>query len=243
MRIKIEFETENENLPIEYRKKFLSYFKSVIWDYNEDLFAAMYSGKTLMKPFCSSLYFLPEVEISTNGIALASKRFSVKFTTPDILTAVHILNAFVSRKNKWLPLSNCDNKVKVLSVSKINEKKINGNSAMLKILSPIVIRDHNRETGNDWYFVFEDEKFEETWKRNLKSELDTNFSWDVAADIDALKMIPIQLKKVVVKNYNIYVPCTIGTMVLEGENYLLEYLYKAGIGSKRSMGFGYIDVI
>lgn len=101
----------------------------------------------------------------------------------------------------------------------------------------------NRETGNDWYFVFEDEKFEETWKRNLKSELDTNFSWDVAADIDALKMIPIQLKKVVVKNYNIYVPCTIGTMVLEGENYLLEYLYKAGIGSKRSMGFGYIDVI
>lgn len=243
MRIKIEFETEKENFPIEYRKKFLSYFKSTVKAYNEDLFDAMYNGNHLMKPFCSSIYFLPKVDVTSNGIILSSKRFFVKFTTPDILTAVHILNAFMTSRNKWLPLANCENKVKVLSVSKLKEQKIIGNNIMVKILSPIVVRDHNSETGNDWYLVYEDEKFEAVWKRNLKSELAEVFGRDVTADIDALKIIFVHSKKVVVKNYSIYIPCTMGTMVLEGENYLLEYLYKAGIGSKRSMGFGYVDVI
>lgn len=196
-----------------------------------------------MKSFCSSLYFLPEVKISNSGIILSSKRFSVKITTPDILTAVHIFNAFMKRKNKWAPLADSKNRIKILSVNKIPEKKIKSNSAMFKIFSPIVVRNHNCATGNDWYLVFEDADFIEIWKRNLKSEVTKSFGRNVTADIEALKITPVKLKKVVVKNYGIYIPCTIGTLVMEGENYLLEYLYKAGIGSKRSMGFGYVELI
>ncbi|MHB8089626.1 MAG: CRISPR-associated endoribonuclease Cas6, partial [Anaerolineaceae bacterium] len=120
---------------------------------------------------------------------------------------------------------------------------ITDNAVRFKILSPIVIRDHDEKEGKDWYLTFEDEGFEEIWKRNLKTELQNTFGRDVSGDINALRIKPIHLKKTVVKSYGIYIPCTIGSLVLEGEKYLLEYLYKAGAGSKRSMGFGCLDVV
>lgn len=243
MRIKVDFETENPELPIEYRRKFLSYLKGTIQDYNLELFDAMYGGGNSTKSFCSSVYFLPEVIIEKEGITLNSKRFTVRFTTPDVFMGVHLINAFMARRNKWFSLADYDNKLKVVSICKLEEQKINGNTAMVKILSPIIVRDHSEETGKDWYLVFGDEDFERVLKRNLKAEVKTVFGRDVSSDIDALKIIPVNLKKTVVKNYGIFIPCTIGSMAIEGETYLLEYLYKAGIGSRRSMAFGYIEVI
>lgn len=156
---------------------------------------------------------------------------------------VHLVNALMVRRNKWFPLADCNNKLKALSITKVQEYPITANAVHFKILSPIVIRDHNKKVGKDWYLTFEDDGFEKIWKRNLKTELQNTFGRDVSGDIEALCIKPIRLKKTVVKSYGIYIPCTIGSLVLEGEKYLLEYLYKAGIGSKRAMGFGCLDVV
>ncbi len=243
MRIKIEIETECEELPIDYRGKFLSYVKSAFADYSPELFAALYENGSQPKSFCFSIFFVPEVEIGKDGIALHSKRFVVWFTSPDILMGVHLTNAFMIRRYKWFPLADCNNTLRVLSISNVQERPITGNSILFKTLSPIVIRDHNKETSRDWYYTFEDDAFEEIWKRNLKTELQDKFNRNVDNDISALQMRPIHMKKTVVKNYGIYIPCTIGSFVLEGEKYLLEYLYKAGMGSKRSIGFGCLDIV
>jgi len=243
MRIKIEFETEHEDLPIDYRRKFVSYLKGALEDYNSDLFVALYGEGHSPKPFCFSLYFVPEVIIVKDGITLRSKRFLVWFTTQEVLMGVHLVNAFMARRNQWFPLGDCNNKLKALSITKVQEHPITANVVSFKILSPIVIRDHDENKGKDWYLTFEDDGFEEIWKRNLTTELQNVFGRDVSGDINALHIMPIHLKKTVVKSYGIYIPCTIGSLVLEGERYLLEYLYKAGIGSKRSMGFGCLDVV
>lgn len=243
MRIKIEFETEGTFLPIDYRRKFLSYLKGTLQDYNQDLFESLYNEGNSPKSFCSSIYFLPEVIIAKEEIMLKSKRFIARFTTPDVLMGVHLINAFMARRNKWMPLADCNNRIKALSIAKEKEHSISSNVMKFKILSPIVVRDHDEKTGKDWYFTFEDEAFEEVWKRNLKTELKSTFGRDVSRDIDALKVKPIHLKKTVVKNYNIAIPTTLGSMMLEGEPYLLDYLYKAGIGSKRALFFGYIELI
>lgn len=243
MRIKIEFETGCEDLPIDYRRKFLSYLKSALEDYNQDLFAALYGEGHSPKSFCFSMYFVPKVIIAKDGITLHSKRFLVWFTTQDVLMGVHLVNALMVRRNKWFPLADCNNKLKALSITKVQEYPITAKAVHFKILSPIVIRDHNKKVGKDWYLTFEDDGFEKIWKRNLKTELQNTFGRDVSGDIEALCIKPIRLKKTVVKSYEIYIPCTIGSLVLEGEKYLLEYLYKAGIGSKRAMGFGCLDVV
>lgn len=243
MRIKVEFECESVELPLDYRRKFISYLKSALEDYNNDLFTALYGEGHSPKSFCFSIYFLPEVTIAKDGIKLHSKRFLVWFTTRDVLVGVHLVNAFMARHNKWFPLADCNNKLKALSITKVQEYSITDNVVRFKILSPIVIRDHDEKEGKDWFLTFEDEGFEEIWKRNLKTELQNALGRDVSGDINALRIKPIHLKKTVVKNYEIFIPCTIGKLVVEGENYLLEYLYKAGVGSKRSMGFGCLDVV
>ncbi|SFG73281.1 CRISPR-associated endoribonuclease Cas6 [Desulfotomaculum arcticum] len=244
MRIKIELETECQELPIDYRRKFISYVKSAFENYNQDLYATLYEMGSSPKSLCFSIYFVPEVEIRKDGITLHSKRFIAWFTTPDILMGVHLINAIMARRNKWFPLADSDNKLRTRSIINVQEQSINTNAVHFKILSPIVIRDHyNGATEKDWYYTFEDSNFEKIWKRNLKAELQNKFNRDVSSDIDGLQIKPINLRKTVVKNYGIYIPCTIGNFILAGERYLLDYLYKAGIGSKRSLGFGCLDIV
>lgn len=242
MRFKIEIETANTDIPIDYRGKFISYLKGAIEDYDQDLFKVLYGGGHNFKHFCLSIYFVPEVIILKEQITLHSKRFILYLSTYDVLIGVHLFNALLARKNKWFPLADCNNQLKTLSIVKVQEYPITSNIAHFKILSPVVIRDHSRE-GRDWYITYEDEDFEKIWKRNLKTELQNTFSRDVSGDIDALCIKSAQFRKTVVKNYGIYIPCTIGSMVLEGEKYLLEYFYKAGIGSKRALLFGCLDLM
>jgi len=243
MRVKVEFETKSEAFPLDYRRKFVSFLKKAFENYNKDIYTALYGNGPAQKSFCFSIYFQPEAKVTKEGVILKSKRFIACFTTPDVLMGVHLVNALLGRCNKWFPLADCENQLKALSVTKIQEYPINTNVFAFKILSPIIVRDHDRKVGKDWYFTFEDEEFESVWKRNLKSELRQTFGRDVCSDIDALQIKPIRLKKTVIFNYGIYIPATIGTFMLEGEKYLLEYMYKAGIGSRRSLGFGCLDVI
>lgn len=243
MRIKVEFETENEHLPIDYRRKFLSYLKSAIDEYSHDLYKTLYSGGHNPKSFCFSICFTPKVIIASNEITLHSKRLYATFTTRDTLLGIHLVNALMAYVNKWFPLADSNNKLRALSITKVQERSITANTVQFKILSPIVIRDHDEEEEKDWYLTFEDNGFEEIWKRNLKTELQDTLGRDVSGDIKALVIKPVNLRKTVVRSYGIYIPCTIGSLVLEGEKYLLEYLYKTGCGSKRSMGFGCLDVM
>jgi len=243
VRFEIKFETSNEHLPIDYRRKFLSYLKSAIKEYNNDIYKALYGSGHTPKSFCFSIYFAPKVVISKDDITLYSKRLHATFTTQDMLLGIHLVNALMARINKWFPLADSNNELKALSISKVQEALITTNSVLFKILSPVVIRDHNEKEGREWYLTFEDDGFEEIWKRNLKTELQNVLVRDASSDVDALQIKSIDLKKTVVKSYGIFIPSTIGSLVMEGEKYLLEYLYKAGMGSRRAMCFGCLDVV
>lgn len=243
MRFKVEFETSKEFLLLDYRRKFVSFLKNALEDYSQDIYKEMYEKGNEPKGFCSSIYFLPEVDIAKEGITLHSKRLVASFSTYDLLIGVHLINAFLLKRNKWSSLADTGNELKVLSVVKLPERPITSNKLSFKTLSPIVIRDHDKNTCQDWYLTFEDDNFEKVWKRNLKTELQASLGRDVSADVDALKFEPIKLKKTVVLNYDIYIPCTIGSFFVKGEKYLLEYLYKAGLGSRRSLSFGCLEIL
>jgi len=243
MRIKVEFETKSEVFPLEYRRKFVSFLKSAFEDYNKDVYTALYQSGHAPKSFCFSIYFLPEAAVSKEGVVLNSKRFIAWFTTPDIFMGVHLINALLGRSNKWFPLADHGNQLKVLSVTKAREYPISSNTVAFKILSPVIVRDHDRGGERDWYLTLDDGEFESVWKRNFKSELQHSFNRDVSYDIDALQIKPINLKKTVVLHYGVNIPCTLGKFVVEGEKYLLEYLYKAGMGSRRALGFGCLEIM
>ena len=98
-----------------------------------------------------------------------------------------------------------------------------------------------REENKDYYYSFENEKFEETLKMNIKEQLKiTNIPLEL---VNTLKITPIKAKKVIIKFYEKQIECSTGIFELEGNIELLNYLYKAGMGSKHSAGFGMFQIV
>ncbi len=243
MRFHFICELENNLLPIDYRRKIVSYLKSCIEKSNKDFFEEIYGkGKNANKEFTMSVYFVPETIIGKDNICVNSKKIIINLSTPDVYTGIQIYNALSSHKFIWYRLSN-DNSLRVIKITNEKEKIITQGKAVFNTLSPIVIRDHDKETGKDWFYSFEDENAAEILKRNLKTELEGKFSRDISYDIKMLKIDLIKMSKVIVKSYGLKIPASLGVLSIEGEQYLLQYLYQRGLGSKRSLCFGMVELI
>lgn len=243
MRFHFTCELENNTLNIDYRRKIVSYLKSCIEKSNKDFFEELYDkGKNANKEFTMSVYFVPETIIGKDNICINSKKIIINLSTPDAYTGIQIYNALSAQKFIWHRLSK-DNSLRVVKITNEKEKIITQGKAVFNTLSPIVIRDHDKETGKDWFCTFEDDNAAEILKRNLKTELEGKFSRDISHDIKMLKIDFIKMSKVIIKLYEWKVPCSLGTFSIEGEQYLLQYLYQRGLGSKRSLCFGMLELI
>ena len=55
--------------------------------------------------------------------------------------------------------------------------------------------------------------------------------------------IVLPIKKLIIKFYEKQIECSTGIFALEGDIELLNYLYKAGMGSKHSAGFGMFQIV
>lgn len=242
MRFHFTFELENENIEVDYRRKFVSYIKYCIKDNSNELFEELYGeGKNTNKDFTISFYFFPDTNINKDTIYVKSKRIIMKVSTPDTYIGIQIYNALCKQKLVWYKISN--NAIRLLKINIEKEKVITQKSVVFNAIAPIIIRDHRKETGKDWFYTFEDENAVDILKRNLKNELKEKFNRNIDYDIEQLQIEFLKMKKVIIKNYGLKIQCSIGTFKMEGESYLLQCLYQRGIGSKRSLGFGYLELV
>lgn len=49
--------------------------------------------------------------------------------------------------------------------------------------------------------------------------------------------------KTVVYHYKNYIECSLGTFIISGDRAVINYLLKSGIGSRKSAGFGFAQLI
>ena len=89
--------------------------------------------------------------------------------------------------------------------------------------------------------LFNDDDFSQQVKENVIAQLEISGLDKSLAD--NFECTPIRCRKAVVRFKSSYVTGTLGTIRLSGKPQLLDYLYKSGMGSKRSSGFGYFNVI
>ena len=58
MRFKLNFELENENIPIQYRKSIISFIKQSLSEYNTEYYKKFYNDKdTTIKPITFAVFF------------------------------------------------------------------------------------------------------------------------------------------------------------------------------------------
>lgn len=238
MRLKLYFELENEKMPIQYRKNIISFIKASLNKYNEEEFKKLYDGnKPIIKPYTFSVFF-EKPQFEKEQIILNSKTFEINMAVADYEVAVVLYNSFNHQKNKKFSIN--QNSWKLTNIAMLPEKKINGDSINVKFQSPLVAR--NRQEQKDYYYSFESpEMFLETLKINIKEELKIT---DIPQEIvNTFEINPIEPKKVVIKFYEKQIEASTGIFKIKGDKQLLEYLYKAGIGSKRSAGFGMFQIL
>ena len=237
MRMKLYFTLENEKMPIDYRRSIISFIKLSLSEYSENEFKKYYNQKdNIIKPYAFSVFF-KHPQINAKEIIVEDKQFEMNITIENYETAITLYNAFNHQKNKRFSIN--QNSWRLHNIVLILEKEIKENKIIIKFQSPLCAR--KREEYKDYYYSFENEKFEETLKMNVKEQLKiTEFPKEI---VDTLKITPIKAKKVIIKFYEKQIECSTGIFELEGDIELLNYLYKAGMGSKHSAGFGMFQIV
>ena len=267
MRYKLFFELENKEISIQYRKSILSFFKKSLSEYDMAKYEKLYHAKdpiikpytfavffrdsefkenefkkyynqkdNIIKPYAFSVFFR-HPQINGQEIILEDKRLEMNMTIENYETAIIIYNAFNHQRNKVFHLEH--NSMTLKNIVLVPEKQINTDEVTIKFMSPLIVRQ--RENEKDYYYSIEGEKFLETLKINIKEQLKlTNYPTEI---IDTIKLEKINGRKTVIKFYEKQMEGTIGTFKLYGNKDLLSYLYKSGIGSRRSSGFGMFEVV
>lgn len=237
MRYKLYFTLENPKIPIDYRRNVISYIKLSLSEYKEDYFKRYYNAKdNIIKPYAFSLFF-KNPKINSKEIIIEDKRFELNVTIEDYETAIILYNAF--NRQKYKKFSIYQNSWTLQNIEMLPEKEIKENSINIKFQSPLCVR--GRQDRKDYYYSFEHEEFEKILKINITEQLKiTGLPKEI---VESFKITPIQAKKVIIKFYEKQIECSTGAFKIEGETELLNYLYKAGMGSRHSEGFGMFQVI
>ena len=173
---------------------------------------------------------------------MKKKEFIINFSVLNNSDSINIFNAFISIKYKEIKISE-GLVVKVTGVNKLPHSNIDKDRLVAKTMSPIVCRDHNKDTGEDIYYTGEDNEFTEIIKRNLYSELKEEYGDYIHKDIENLTIKSEKLKKIVVKFYNKTINASIGIVSFTGKSYLLDYIYNRGMGSLTGSGYGLLEMI
>lgn len=242
MRFTLLMELKDKNFPIDYRKVILSYIKNALANVENGKFISKFYKNTIQKEFCFTVE-LPNPVFQKDKIVLEDKNITIKFSTSDNKTGFFLQNIFMSQIDVIfkIPTDNSmtlkkiirENKDLTIKSSKVVFKTSRGNG--------LCLREHNRENNKDIYITYKNDNFQTKFGEIVKTQaLNAGFSNSIAENI---KFTPLKCKKVLVKHYGVYIDTTVGFFELEGDSRLLQYLYDGGVGSRKSSGFGMLEIV
>ena len=241
MRFKVDLSLKNESIQKDKNRLFISLIKYNYETYNKDYYKKIYEEKfNKIKTFTFSVY-MPNCKFTRNEIIIPDKKIILNFSTNDMEDGIMFYNSFLTNKYNIYPIKN--NSLTINNIHLQKEKTIMDTKAIYTSMSPISIREHFGDNKKTWYHSLNDPKGREIFIRNLKYQLLNEFGKERTLDIEEVGFEVLSNKEVKVKNYNIQVLGNICKLKISAKPYILDYLYKSGIGSQRSSGFGMVDLI
>jgi len=241
MRFNVELLLENEIIPKDKNRVILSLMKHNFESYDKDYFAELYlETPTRPKSFTFSLY-MGNCKFLREEISIPDKKIILNFSAYDVKDGIMFYNSFLTHKGKEYPIK--DNVITINKINLVREKTITGNQAVFVTRSPISVREHYGDNQKTWYHSLEDKEGQNVFAKNLRYQLKDIFGEDRILDINEVEFEVLANKEVKVKHYGIEVLANICKLKIKAKPYILDYLYKAGIGSQRSTGFGMIDLV
>jgi len=226
MRIKIELATNFEYavIPLDYRRGFISLFKKAFRLASPTLFELMY-GKATTKPFCFSVK-LPNPMYCRKYVEMGGKIITVIATSFPPNAILPLIQGLTMLKDyRLFGLNLRVDKLSILP-SKIEP------SSKFRIIEPVVVRNSDNDyvyPNSRGYFAF----LIGSIHRQAR-----NFGLNAGKiDIDA------DFHTVKVQHYDHTLQAAIGSFTLHASQDIKDMVYCSGIGSRRSQGFGLLDMV
>lgn len=240
MRFDVNITLSNKEIPKDKNRMFLSYIKHNLSKNNKKCFELLYGeGVTNRKSFAMASY-LPGAIFNENTITIPNKKIKLTISIVDMELGVEIFNSMMGSVNNTYKYKDCE--LTTTNVKLVREKRIENSTEIFKTLSPIVVRDHEKETNKDWFYDLSDPKGQEIFVRNLKYQLEEEMP-ESKYFLNELEVEVLKNKKTVAKNYGINVQCNLCVLKINAKSEVLEHIYKSGVGSYKSQGFGLLDII
>ena len=239
MKILITFRVEKYELSKEYRRVFTHILKDGLSGINNGKYYNEFYNGTNPKNFTFSIFF-DGPEFKKDKIVIQSNQIRMLLSTSDKKTGFILYNCLLEQKGKKYPLEN-DNELQLISVRSIKELEVKDKKILVKMNSPLVIREHIKDGNKDYYYSFEKEEFLAKAKQTMKRQLlQAGFAEDIIGEVN---IQPLKCKKVIVTHYGCKIETTVGILLLEGNETILSYFLRAGIGSRKSEGFGMLELL
>lgn len=239
MRIVAEFLLEKNRIDRDNNKIFIAILKKAIEKYDKDVYKSFFEMGAATKPYCFSLY-IRDAALREDEIVVPGKKIVLKISTISLESGVHIYNALVQSLKRMYHMA--ENSFKLHDVQIEREKKIYVNEAIFTALSPVVVRKY---AGNDrriHYFSLNEPEGRGLLRGNLKKQLLKEFGEDCIADIEGTDVEVLLSKEVSVRNYGTEVLANLCKIRVVGKPYILNHIYKAGLGGHKRTGFGMLDL-
>lgn len=236
MRLKLIFQLENNTLDIQYRKSIISWIKHALQSYDENLFQEIYNNNN--KKTFTFAPILSNPKFDKEKVTMQDNQFSIVFSGYNYFSCLLMYNSFLKQKFQKFSLSK--NSMTLTNICMIPENKIIEGNIKVKMSSPLIVRNHNKETLKDLYYGFDKQEFEKYLKINIEEQIKAE-NLDTSL-LQNFKITPIQAKKIVIPLYEKMIECTVGSFELQGNIKLLEYLYKAGMRYKEGYGIRFIRI-
>ena len=235
MRYQIVISLDSDEIPKDKNRMFLSFIKHHIAENDKRFFESLYiKGETNRKDFTFSLY-MPECEFLRETIRIPNKRICLNFSTHDLSMGIQFYNAMINGRGREYSYKGITMKIEKIELKQ--EKTFMIESATFKSLSPCVIREHDGKTNKDWFYSLDSKKGRTLFVENARGQILESIK-DSSYDLADIRISLIKNKEVTVKHYGIEVLANICMFKMEAKPYILEYFYKAGIGSCKSNGLG-----
>lgn len=235
-------------IPTNYRKNIISLIKEALQTDTKgrEIYNELWCSKVVKaKPFTFSLY-VPDPRVVRSGhtgmLEMDSPLIRFCASSNDDIFLMNLFNGLININKKFSPFIS---PIEMKNFRLRNEKSINGESADFRVLSPVVVRDTDKNPSGKrpkGYLTCDDEGFSESLAHSI-----LNLSKHLLHDCSLTEAEQVQIDSsrcstVRINHYKEIIPATRGIISIKAPEDVLCLIYDAGLGARRSQGFGMVEV-
>lgn len=240
MELTVYFKLDHPYLEKAYQSTFYSFLKQVLEEEDNEKYLELFGKKDAkIKKFCFYVRMMNPV-FQDDLIQFENSIVEMHFRNFDKIELYQFYNAFLSsfKKHRVFPMHL--NEARIVRVKLRPLDEIQENTLYIKFLSPMVVKEHFKESNRIIYYTFQNSDFINKLKKVIQN---TYEALGYSFLMDDFKLIPVNPKKTVVSIYGIQIPVSIGSYILKGNKDLLNFLYLKGMGNLSGSGFGAFMII